>query len=306
MVAATGAGESGHAPMVFHRLSGIVARHAPLALAVAFVATAAWELVEFLILEGRQVPSGPLTMLLHSVQVALVLAVTWVIGRAWQERLRHEAAIARMMETVVMAQEEERRRIGYDIHDGIAQLIVSAKQHVDTSRDVATRNPDRAGRELARAADRLQGAITETRRVLQALRPSAVESVGLVEAMRRALYDAAQEAGWSTRFVDRIGEGRLPAAVETAAFRILQESLVNTSRHARSTTVEVEVSRQQHWLHVEIRDDGVGFNYDAGAAGRGLGLAGMRERARLLGGTCRIESRGGHGTAITVALPLSS
>ena len=292
-------------PRVFHRLGGIVARHRELALAVAFAATAAWELVEFLILEDRHVASGPLTLLVHSVQVALVLAVTWVIGRAWQERLRHEAALARMMEKVVMAQEEERRRIGYDIHDGIAQLIVSAKHHIDTSRDIAARDPDRAGRELARAADRLQNAITETRRVLQALRPSAVESVGLGEAMRRALDEAAQRAGWSSRFVERIGDGRLPVAVETAAFRILQEGLVNASRHASSKTVEVEVSRQPHWLHVEIRDDGVGFDHDAGAADRGFGLAGMRERARLLGGTCRIESRRGHGTAITVALPLS-
>jgi len=83
-------------PRVFHRLGGIVARHRELALAVAFAATAAWELVEFLILENRHVASGPLTLLVHSVQVALVLAVTWVIGRAWQERLRHEAALARM------------------------------------------------------------------------------------------------------------------------------------------------------------------------------------------------------------------
>jgi signal transduction histidine kinase len=212
-----------------------------------------------------------------------------------------------MVEKVVVAQEEERRRIAHEVHDGIAQLIVSAKQHVDTARDVATNDPARASRETGRAAQRLERAIIETRRVLQALRPSAVDSVGLVEAMRLALDEAGQEAGWSTRFVDRLGDARVPPAVETAAFRILQESLFNASRHARSTSVEVELSRRERWLHLEVRDDGVGLDGDPGpASGRGLGLAGMQERARVLGGTCRIDSGRGCGTSIRVALPLGA
>src|SRR5262245_28343729 len=77
-----------------------------------------------------------------------------------------------------------------------------------------------------------------------ALRPSAVDSIGLVEAMRTALREAGQEAGWSTRFVDGLGDARVPPAVETAAFRILQESLFNASRHAWSTCVEVELRRR--------------------------------------------------------------
>jgi signal transduction histidine kinase len=292
------------AVVILHRVGGIVARHRELALALAFVATAGWELFEFATLEAPHVASGPLTALLHSLQVAIVLAVTWVVGSAWQERLRHQEALARMMETVVMAQEDERRRIGYDIHDGIAQLIVSAKQHLDTSRAIAGGDPARASDELDRAADRLRLAIAETRRVLHALRPSAVESIGLVPAMRCALDEAAREAGWSTRFVDRVGEARVPSSVETAAFRILQESLVNALRHGRPTTVEVEVSRGDRWLRLDVRDDGIGFDHDGGGVQRGLGLAGMRERARLLGGTCRIDSRRAQGTSISVDLPL--
>ena len=145
---------------------------------------AAWELTEFLVLEGPHVTHVRLTLALHSVQVLLVVAVTWVVIRAWQERTRHEDALTRMVEKVVVAQEEERRRIAHEVHDGIAQLIVSAKQHVDTARGVAADDPDRADRETGRAAQRLERAIIETRRVLQALRPSAVDSVGLVEAMR--------------------------------------------------------------------------------------------------------------------------
>src|SRR5262245_28108807 len=290
--------------MAWQTLGGAVARHRELALAAAFIAMAGWELIEFLFLERPPVTDGPLTLALHSIQVALVVAVAWVVIRAWQERTRHEDALTRMVATVVTAQEEERRRIAYEVHDGIAQLIVSAKQHGGTARDIFGRDPDRAARESAMAAERLQGAIVETRRVLQALGPSAVDSVGLVEAMRRALERAGQEAGWSTRFVDNLGDARVPAAVETTAYRILQESLVNASRHARSTSVEVELSRRQGWLHLEVRDDGAGFDEHRGQPS-GLGLAGMRERARLLGGTCRIDSGPGFGTSISVALPLA-
>ncbi len=290
------------------RIWQTVARRRELALALTFVGAVGWELVEFVSLEGPHGAGTPLSLALHSIQIALLVSVTWSVIRAWQERTRYESALAAMVEKVVMAQEEERRRIAYDVHDGIAQLIVSAKQHVDTCRDLADGGGSpRARHELGRAAQRLEGAIVETRRVLQALRPSAMDSVGLAEAMRRALEDAAQEAGWTSRFIDNLGDAALPAAVETAAFRILQESLLNASRHANSMRVEVELGQAPGWLYLDVRDDGVGLRPGAAAVrSRGLGLAGMRERARLLGGTCRIESRAGGGTAISVALPLGA
>jgi signal transduction histidine kinase len=290
--------------MVWRRAWEFVGRHRELALVLAFFGMASWELVEFIALEWPNVPT-PLALALHSVQVLLVGGVAWTALRAWRERTRHEEALARMVEKVVMAQEEERRRIAFEVHDGVAQLIVSAKQHVDTARDFARRDSARADREVGRAAERLEAAIEETRRVLRALRPSAVDAVGLAEAMRRALDEAASESGWAARFVDNLGDARVPAAVETAAFRIFQESLVNVARHSHGRRVDVELSRRARWLHLEVRDDGVGFTRDGGDdRGHGLGLAGMRERARLLGGTCRIDSDSGTGTAVSVMLPL--
>jgi signal transduction histidine kinase len=280
-----------------------IAKHRELALGLTFIGVAGWELMEVVALERPHGATGPLPLALHSIQIALVLVVTWTVIRAWQERSRYEDALARMVERAVMAQEEERRRIAYDVHDGIAQLIVSAKQHVDTARDLADVGPPRARHELARAGQRLEAAIVETRRVLRALRPSAVDSLGLADAMRRALDEAAGDAGWAARFVDELGDTPVPPAVETAAFRILQESLLNAARHANGTSVEVELGGRPGWLCLEVRDDGVGLRPEA-LSGRGLGLAGMRERARLLGGTCRIENRVGGGTAVSVALPL--
>jgi len=291
--------------MLWQAIWRAVARHWWLALALTFVAVAGWEVVEVLVLEKPHGATGAVPLALHSLQILLVLGIAWIVIRTWQERTRYEEALAAMVEKVVMAQEEERRRIAYDVHDGIAQLIVSAKQHVDTCRDLGGRDEARARHELGRAAQRLGGAIVETRRVLRALGPAATDSLGLAEAMRRALDDAAQDAGWTACFTDNLGDARMPAAVETAAFRILQESLLNASRHARSTRVHVELAQRVGWLHLEVRDDGVGLDLAAAGAGRGLGLSGMRERARLLGGTCRIEGGRGGGTAIRVALPLA-
>jgi signal transduction histidine kinase len=290
---------------MWRRTWRLVGRHRELALVVIFFVAAGWELMEVLTTQGPRRVTGALPIALHAVQVLLVVAVTWAVFRAWQQRTRYEATLATMVEQSVMAQEEERRRIAFDLHDGIAPLIVSAKQHVDTARDLAGSGASGADRELARAADRLDCAIVETRRVLQALRPSAVASLGLAEAARRALDDAGQEAGWVTRFREDIGDALVPTAVETAAFRILQEGLANAARHAASSRVDVALRRRAGWLDLEVTDNGVGLGPDGAAAGgRGLGLAGMRERTRLLGGTFQIESAASGGTHIRVALPL--
>lgn len=190
------------------------------------------------------------------------------------------------------------------MHDGVSQLIVSAKQHADTAADLWADDRTRAAREIDTARDRLGRAIVETRRVLRALRPSAVDALGLAEAARGSVEEAAREAGWSVRFTENLRGERLPAAVEAGAFRILQEALANAARHAGNRRLDVLLERGADWLYLEIQDDGVGFDPDVEIAGGGLGLSSMRQRARLLGGTCRVESQVGTGTTVTVRLPL--
>jgi signal transduction histidine kinase len=290
--------------MKWREAYGLAIRHRELVLAAAFIGMASWELFEMLVLE---LPRGGLTALavtVHSVQVLIVVGVAAVVIRAWQERRGHEDALARLLEQVVMAQEEERRRIAYELHDGIAPLIVSAKHHAEAGEALAAGIGVESTRELAKVGERLDRAIVETRRVLMALRPSAVDSLGLAEAVRQTLDEAAQEAGWSVRLNESLGTARVPVAVETAAFRIVQETLSNASRHARSSHVEVDLRRSAGWLQLDIRDDGTGFDETGQRGGRGLGLTGMRERARLLGGTCSIETARGRGTAVRVRLPL--
>lgn len=270
------------------------------------MATASYELFEILVLEPRPGSSVTLAVLIHSVQVGLILAVTFVALRAWREKTAHEEALGRMVEKVVVAQEEERRRIAFDVHDGIAQLIVSAKQHMNTSYDLWASDPGRAQHELATGLDRLERAIVETRRILMVLRPSAVDAIGLAAAVRQSLDEAAQEGGWEVTLTENLGELRLPPPIETAAFRIVQETLANATKHAKTPRVDVELRREPGSLRIDVRDYGTGFAAaDEVVPGRGLGLLSMHERARLLGGSCRIDSRTGEGTRVTVRLPLN-
>ncbi|MBI4635183.1 MAG: sensor histidine kinase [Candidatus Rokubacteria bacterium] len=281
-----------------------VDRYREMVLAVVFLGMGSYELLEIWMLELPR--SSPFAVtVVHSLQVLLILAATATFLRAWREKTAHEEELSRMVEKVIFAQERERQRIAYDVHDGIAQLIVSAKQHLDTCNDVWRREPDRGARELAMGLDRLERAVVETRRVLMALRPSAIAAGGLVAALRGSVEEAAGEAGWSVTFSADLGETRLAPAVETAVYRIAQEALANAARHANTSGVEVELRREDDWLVLDVLDRGAGFAVDGDRRGRrGLGLHSMRERARLLGGTCTIESEPQHGTRVSVRLPL--
>jgi len=182
---------------------------------------------------------------------------------------------------------------------------VSAKQHLDTARDGAQVLPERAGRDLDIGLDRLDRAIAEIRRVLHALGPSAVAAHPLAAAIREALTQAARDAGWETTLTQNLDGQRLPVDVETAVFRIFQESVANAARHARATRVDVGLTRANGWLTLEVRDHGMGFEPRLARAD-GLGLTSMVERARGLGGSCTIESHPKLGTSVRARLPLTS
>jgi signal transduction histidine kinase len=276
-------------------------RHHEVILAAAFVAMASYELLEMLTLEPAR--TSRRSWLVHAVQVLVILAATYAVLRAWRGKTAHAEAMARLMEKVVVAQDEERRRVAYELHDGVAQLIVSAKQHLDTCADLAPPASERAAGELRTGLERLDQAIVETRRVLLALRPAIVEDLGLTAAARRSLAEIAQEAGWDVGFTENLGDARLPEAVETAAFRILQEALTNARKHAGAGRVDVELRRDPGWLVLAIRDSGGGLT-PGDPSGRGLGLASMAERAQLVGGTCAVRGEPNGGTLVHARLPI--
>ncbi len=224
--------------------------------------------------------------------------------RALRQRAAHEEALARMVEKVLFAQEQERRRVAYELHDAVSPLIVSAKQHAETCRDAWSDDGVRARAELTRGIDRLQQCIVETRRMLRALRPRTSTPTGSPSRSGGASTRPRRRPAGPSHFEHDLSDDRLPAAVEMAAFRIAQEAVRNAARHARAERVEVQLQRGGDALRLRVRDDGVGFS--AGdAPSRGLGPVSMRERAHLLGGACVVEeAREGRGTTVDVSLPL--
>jgi signal transduction histidine kinase len=208
---------------------------------------------------------------------------------------------------VLLAQQEERRRIAYEVHDGIAQLVVGAKQRLDTSRDFWKADEPRAEREFENGVEYLRRAISEMRRVLNALRPESLDFIGLADALRQHLGEVARDAGWHSEFSENIGRQRLSATIETALFRIAQEALANVQRHARASHVDVRLHQSPGWIQLDVSDDGIGMataTHDGKQPG--LGLLSMRERANRLGGTCAIADNVGAGTRVSTRIPLDA
>jgi PAS domain S-box-containing protein len=205
-------------------------------------------------------------------------------------------------------QEQERCRIAYEIHDGIAQLMVSAQQHLETCVALWQRDAPAAGQQLERGLDRLHQAIVASRRLMTELRPVALDALGLIPAVQQVLEELGKETGWETEFIGATEGLSLTTDEEAALFLMLQEALTNARKHANTSKVRVELKRegrQGEGLMALIKDWGRGFQPDKVCYGeQHLGLLGMRERARLLGGTCTIDSGPGQGTSVLIRIPL--
>jgi signal transduction histidine kinase len=141
----------------------------------------------------------------------------------------------------------------------------------------------------------------DVRRIAVELRPKALDDFGLVPALERLRDTFAEQTGMRVDLETRLRE-RLPADVETALYRIVQEALTNIVKHAQASSVSIVLARQAGLVTALIEDDGRGFGRDGG--GEGLGLLGMRERLALLGGKLKVESSPGAGTTIVAEVPL--
>jgi len=219
----------------------------------------------------------------------------------------HRTQLQTLVERLIAAQEEERRMVAYDIHDGLIQRLVAARLHLRNY--VAQRNagsPD-AETSLEKGLAQLTGAITEARRVIEGLRPATLDDLGLVPTLEQYAQELGAEAGWEISVEAPTQPLRLSPMVEITAFRIAQEALTNAAKHANAPQVRVRIEAQAGWLIVEIEDSGQGFDpHHLSENGRGMGLISMQERARVLGGECVIESRPGGGTRVRAVLPLEN
>ena len=153
-------------------------------------------------------------------------------------------------------------------------------------------------RELVRST------LQDVRRLAVELRPKALDDFGLVAALERLTDNFAEQTGMTVEFVPNLpGDGRFPPEVETALYRLVQESLTNIVKHARATSVSIVLTAKAGSVAVIIEDDGIGFEPER-ESGDGIGLLGMRERVGLFGGRLVLESRPGAGTTIVAEVPL--
>lgn len=216
------------------------------------------------------------------------------------------AELRKSKERLVLAREEERRWLRRDLHDGVGPVLAAASLKVDTARNVLADDP-RAESLLLDVRAVVQDAVTDVRRVVDGLRPPALDDLGLGGAIQRLATDLRGPLDVGVELGEEVRD--VPAAVEVAAYRIVQEALTNIVRHAGAAHASVRVERAGGALCVEVADDGSGVvGAPGGTAGdravrRGAGLESMRERAQEVGGTLRIAAREGGGTLVTALLP---
>lgn len=216
--------------------------------------------------------------------------------------VRLTAELQQARERLVTAREEERRRLRRNLHDGLGPQLGSQTLTLSAVRKLLRRDPDTAEALLDSAMTHAQQAITDIRRVVYDLRPSSLDDLGLIGAIREGAARYSHD-GLQIQVDAPETLPHLPAAVEVAAYRITLEALTNVTRHAAAGRCTVRLTlAADNVLKLEIEDDGRGLSTEQRA---GVGMTSMRERAAELSGVCTIESFPGHGTRVRARLPLS-
>ena len=220
-----------------------------------------------------------------------------------RERRLADTKLKALTQRVLDTQEEERGRVARELHDGISQILVGVRYKLDLARRLAARGDARAGAAVEGAAEGLQGAIGEVRRISHDLRPGVLDDLGLGPALRDLCLAFEARTGLPVAFETVVFRNRLDLEAKTALYRIAQEALTNVERHAGASRVEVRLFGHRRGGTLRIADDGVGL----GARSRGgLGLRNMAERIEQLGGTLEMRAGpGGRGTVIEATVPLS-
>ncbi|HUJ93095.1 MAG TPA: GAF domain-containing protein [Gaiellaceae bacterium] len=232
------------------------------------------------------------------VRIAEIFAGRAAVAVELSQRVARDA-----LQRVVTAQELERRRLARELHDETGQALTSILLSLSALEEVHDERELHAA--VAEVRELVRSTLQDVRQLAVELRPKVLDDFGLVAALERLTESFGEQTGISVHFQQLLPTaGRLPAEVETALYRIVQESLTNIVKHARATSVSVVLTRKDDSVSVVVEDDGVGFE-PARERDGGIGLAGMRERVALLGGRLAIESRPGAGTTFVAEVPLT-
>lgn len=215
-----------------------------------------------------------------------------------------EMRIAELSGHLLYAQEEERKHISRELHDETGQALMVIRLYLGMlESSVGARTARLKIRETLDVVDRT---IEGIRRIIGRLSPLVLQELGLIAALRKEAKDLATSAGVKARVTVSPEFGRLPAVLETAIYRVVQEALHNVAKHANASTVTIDMKRDGDWVRLLIEDDGVGISSQPTPLRQTFGMAGMRERIGNLGGKMKVTSPPGKGTRIEVSAPAIS
>jgi signal transduction histidine kinase len=223
---------------------------------------------------------------------------------------RAEYSVRSLSRRLLQIRDEERRRLARDLHDSLGQMLTAVKMNLSyVSRDTSALS-ERGSTAINESVELVDVALKEVRTLSHLLHPPMLDEVGLVPALRWYANGFAQRSGIQVELDLPSSLGRLPTELETAVFRVVQESLTNVHRHSASPTAAVRLQTEDGNLHVTVSDQGCGIppeklsNSQDGTSAVGVGLLGMRERLRQLDGKLEISSNT-QGTDIHATIPLS-
>jgi signal transduction histidine kinase len=221
-------------------------------------------------------------------------------ARLYQNITDSETRLNQMVKQLSHVQEEERRLVGLDLHDGLTQILLSTNMHLNTFAALAEEGINgQAQAEFGLVRIRLKEAIKEVRWVVSELRPTELEDFGLVDALRMYVTKIAEVENWQVDFSADLGKITLSPTIETAVFRITQEAITNVRKHAHTSKILIQLKNETDHITLQIQDWGCGFNLaDISGDNQKLGLIGMKERAALIEGELDIESQPDQGTIV--------
>jgi len=231
------------------------------------------------------------------------------LRRLNQELAERERDLHSLVIRMVAIQEEERRRVAYEVHDGFTQTAAASYRRLQTFAEHHRPESEEGREDLEDAIALVERTVEEARSIIAFLRPSTLDDFGLCTAIRMQVEEL-QTQGFEASYEDTLGEERLPSTLEVNLFRVTQEALSNVRKHAKTGRVCVAIGCYEGVVRLEVRDWGRGFRPSGvrGSAGPGetVGLSSMRDRVALLNGSLQIRSEPGLGTSVVAEIPLSA
>jgi signal transduction histidine kinase len=228
-----------------------------------------------------------------------------IIASVARERSRAGEALRLLTGKLLRAQEEERRRIARDLHDGLNQQLALLTIELGMlSRKVAKEDPA-ISVQLLNLRDRAETISNELRQVSHQLHPAALEHLGLVSALRSYCIEFSRQQGIHVWFEIQQEFRLIPFDIAICLYRIVQEALRNVAKHSGAKEAWVKIAKKMDSIQLSIVDNGVGFSYDASRTAVGLGLISIQERVQIVKGQLVITSAVNQGTRVVVQLPIT-